>query len=230
MIGFATECSQNGICAFDQRANGTRCVCDMGFYGRFCSSNVTSTTLAPTMTTSLSTLPPNTTLPQTGGFTTFTTTSSMASCIDYSKGAISVCNGHGTCEMYPPGAPNSGNYCQCQEKYHGTYCEKEYKSKWIAFLLEFFVGWTGAESFYIGDIVAGVFKLLLGVLGCCGGICAAIIFFCSKGESTGLAVGCGVFICLSLTAISLWVLINWIMILADAVKDSQGNPLYNGFK
>ena len=160
-------------------------------------------------------------------------TFSFSNCIDYTnylKGGVQVCSGHGLCELYPPRFLNSGYYCKCDERYFGAYCEKEYKSKLTAFLLEFLIGWTGAESFYIGETAAGIFKLLLGLFGCCGLICAGVIFFGSEGEKPAPAMCCMIFVCLACCAISLWVTINWIMILTNSVTDSDGNPLYREFK
>ncbi len=190
---------------------------------------IAPTTAVQTDVTTIPTVAPVTTVqPLTMG-----STSAFSNCVDYTnylKGGVEACSGHGTCELYPPGFPNTGYHCKCEDRYFGTYCQNEYKSKLTAFLLEFFVGWTGAESFYIGDTTAGVFKLLLGLFGCCGIICAAAIFMGSEGEKGGPAMCCMVFVCMSFCSISLWVTINWIMILCNAVKDGDGNPLYREFK
>ena len=150
MVGFAVECSQNGICAFDKRVNGTRCVCDIGFYGRYCNSNTTSapttaptpftTTAAPTTTavsTTAATIAPTTTVAATTVLSppppivttlapsTVTPQSTFSNCVDYKnylQGQQSICSGHGTCELYPPGFPNTGYYCKCEGRYYGTYC------------------------------------------------------------------------------------------------------------
>ena len=194
----------------------------------------TIVTITPPPLTTVTLPPPITTA---NGFpVTFPTAqqqSTFSNCVNYKnylEGEKSICSGHGKCVLYPPGFPNAGYYCDCEGRYYGTYCEKEYKSKLTAFLLEFFIGWTGAESFYIGDIVAGIFKLLLGLVGCCCGIVAAVGFFKSEGERGGAAACCMVFVCLCFCTISIWVTVNWIMILANAVKDGQGNPLYQEFK
>ena len=64
--------------------------------------------------------------------------------------------------------------CECSEgwiNFDGKACSYELKSKLTAFLLSFFIGWLGADWFYLAQgsgayICAGIFKLItLGGLG-----------------------------------------------------------------
>ena len=74
------------------------------------------------------------------------------------------------------------------------------KDKWIAILLAFFLGWLGAQYFYLGDTTKGI-------------ICVAIV----------LLLGWFFFIGLLITGI--WSLISFIMLLA--MSDQQFDEKYN---
>ncbi len=63
------------------------------------------------------------------------------------------------------------------------------KSRLVAFLLSFFLGWIGVHRFYVGKIGTGILWLF-----------------------TGGCFGIGNFV-------------DWIMILAGAFKDKEGNVL-----
>lgn len=113
--------------------------------------------------------------------------------------------------------------------YTGQQCEKHEKSKWIAWALSFFLGSWGADRFYLDYIGLGVFKLLLGVIGCYGFCVCACLGFTQMDRSEGGAAalfGCGVcIVVVFFAADSIWWLVDWIMILADALPDAAGNAL-----
>lgn len=75
------------------------------------------------------------------------------------------CN-HGTCRQRSHQTPTW--QCECNEPYTSAddeICNYKQKNKLTAFLLSIFVGWFGADWFYLARghaayIVAGIFKLL----------------------------------------------------------------------
>lgn len=216
-IGFPTNCSLHGICAFDQRLNETRCVCDSGFYGTFCANF--STTAVSALSTNVATFETKTT-------TTQTVTKKSVGCLDRTKMGKIPCSGHGECLKYEEPGLDGEYYCYCSEKFYGQYCENEYKSKWTAFLLELFIGWLGVGRFYLGYNFAGVVKLIFGIFGCCG---ASLMFGkhkASGGEMT-MCVGFVVVAMVVMFFVSLiWWLADWISILAGTLHDVDGKPLY----
>lgn len=104
------------------------------------------------------------------------------------------------------------------------------KSRLIAFLLCTFAGYVGAHNFYVGRIRRGVIQLLL-MVG------SFIVYFCSlmylvlsnvDNPDAANAVFVGVFISLiPIMAAGIWILVDWIMILAGTFKDKQKRPLKN---
>ena len=134
----------------------------------------------------------------------------------------SDCGDHGQCKNYA---------CKCDEGYitwqTSGVCAYKQESKLAAFLLSFFLGSLGVDWFVLskgnaGYIIAGIVKLILSC-GCCAGICGAIASAARKSE------GCSAFFyCLSILlpcGASIWFLVDWIRILADAFKDGNGAPL-----
>lgn len=243
-IGFSNNCSMHGICAFDQRLNATRCICDTGFYGEFCFNSSSTTTVmlftteTATSTKIISTIVPSTTTEV--GTTVLTTAQKIpitekkattngkpkkTACVDQSMSKI-PCNGHGECKHYEEIIDSTSEYyCYCMEQFYGDYCQNEYKSKWVAFFLEFFVGWVGASRFYLGYNAAGVVKLLFGLLGCCGG---SILFGRRKNiEIKDCCVAMLVVAMIIMFFVSvIWWLADWISILAGTMTDVSGHKLY----
>ena len=88
--------------------------------------------------------------------------------------------GHSECDKDQDcGFPNGkcfDEHCVCEEDYgtkhtSGHYCQEKKKDQLVAWLLSFFLGYAGADWFYLARengyyIAAGVFKLL--TLGGCG--------------------------------------------------------------
>jgi hypothetical protein len=209
-IGFGTDCSNHGICAFDGQTNSTRCFCDAGYFGSTCMNETATTVETSTTSTAMST-----------------------NCVDFSAGgSYAPCNGNGNCTAF--GNATSTTYvCACKPKYLGKYCAQQYKAKWTAFLLSILIGWTGADLFYLGFATGGVFKLLFGLAGCCGGICVMIMYFCDQSSDFGglhAGVKCGLAIaCSCLLTVTSWWFVDWIMILTGGLTDAAGNALFDGF-
>ncbi len=79
------------------------------------------------------------------------------------------------------------------------------KSKAAAALLAFFLGGTGAHNFYLGKTGLGVLQL-----------CMLIFGVLTSWLGIGLII---------LAVQSVWVLIEFIVIIAGGIRDSQGRPL-----
>ncbi len=93
------------------------------------------------------------------------------------------------------------------------------KSKIIAAVLAFFVGWTGAHSFYMGNKKKGLIQLLLGV----GGWLLSII---GIGAAAATATG-GVAILsligsIALLAAGIWAFVDFIRILIGNLEPESG--------
>ncbi|HJG57525.1 MAG TPA: TM2 domain-containing protein [Corynebacterium xerosis] len=93
------------------------------------------------------------------------------------------------------------------------------KSKVAAALLAFFLGWTGAHNFYLGHSGRAVIQLLL----CTGGWFFGLIL-----SMTLILSFIGIPLLLASAAVSIWIFIEFIMILVGANgydRDSDGYPL-----
>jgi hypothetical protein len=118
--------------------------------------------------------------------------------------------------------------CNCADRFFGTYCAQKYKTKWAAFLYEFFIGYLGAGLFYLGFVTGGVFQLLF-LLVCCFGFICGMVSCVIDGLNSLAKIGFTIF-CVSFTTVFIWWLCDWIMILTGSLSDSGGNPLYDGLK
>lgn len=87
---------------------------------------------------------------------------------------------------------NCGNVIQSQTNTKVFNDTISQKSRLVAFLLAFFVGSFGIHNFYLGRITCGVIQLILTL------------------TLLGLIVS------------NIWVLVDWIMILAGSMKDKDG--------
>ena len=93
------------------------------------------------------------------------------------------------------------------------------KSKVAAALLAFVLGWTGAHNFYLGHSGRAVIQLLL----CTGGWFFGLIL-----SMTLILSFIGIPLLLASAAVSIWIFIEFIMILVGANgydRDSDGYPL-----
>merc|ERR1711994_1032103 len=152
-------------------------------------------------------------------------------CISKGQG---LCGKHGECEFSQYNATViSSGFCECEEGYihwGKEPCAYEQKSKLTAFLLSFFLGYLGADWFYLsqgqaGYIVAGIIKLFFPVITCC---CAACCGFACAGASrtpeVGGAMATAATACNGLI-ITIWYGVDWIRVLADAFYDGNGEEL-----
>lgn len=81
------------------------------------------------------------------------------------------CSGHGRCvdwfDLQEGNQTTSRlSFCQCDFEWSGPECGKQRKSQLTAFVLSLFLGYLGADQFYLGFWLAGLFKLFS--LGGCG--------------------------------------------------------------
>ena len=107
------------------------------------------------------------------------------------------------------------------------------KSRLVAFLLCTFAGFVGAHNFYVGRTVRGIIQLVLMIGGfILYGVAIVTLATLSTKVDNGadgeiaLIVG----ILLSLVPVlvgSMWIFIDWIMVLAGAFKDKNKRPLKN---
>lgn len=134
----------------------------------------------------------------------------------------SDCNNHGQC---------INSACVCDNGYI-TYdsgaCNYKQKEKLTAFLLSFLIGATGADWFYLsngnaGYIVAGVFKLLTGLV-----CCIEPFFVCCMKSDNGrgvVAIAGMIIMTIIVLANAIWVLADWIRVLAGTFPDGNGLSL-----
>ena len=171
--------------------------------------------------------------------TTLTTTSSF-SCkpIDisrsYSANSAFICTDAESCS-YHGSCNRDHTACVCSDGYltynnaDGPQCNYQQKQQLTAFLLSFFVGWTGADYFYLDQTNFGVLKLLV-----CGigglivfGVLACVLAACAK-NSNGAAfigiVGYTLLVCEILAGFGWW-LAAVIMIGKGTMSDGNGQPM-----
>lgn len=132
------------------------------------------------------------------------------------------CNRVGTCSDIL----NPNNFeCICDPDYLGVECEIAKKKQLVAFLLSFFLGTFGAGRFYLGYIMIGIFKIILGFACCFSmffGICAG---FTSSDDGEKFVFIGWVFGALCMCASFLWYIIDFSLIAAGSIDDADGNPL-----
>ena len=92
-----------------------------------------------------------------------------------------------------------------QKKKKGKIMAKSNKTKVAAALLCFFLGGFGIHRFYLGYAPLGIAQLVLFIIGW-----LTLIF------------GVGLFL---LIGVSIWVFVDFILILIGKIKDSKGNEL-----
>ena len=126
--------------------------------------------------------------------------------------------------------------CICFDKYTthdalpDNFCNYEQKSQLTGFLLSFFLGYTGAGRFYIGQVLEPVLKLLMPIMFCC--LCIPLcIPSCAKQkdgsdpdrDETKMSC-CN---CLFTVAVFIWWLHDVILFGLNNFNDSEGVELYS---
>lgn len=103
-----------------------------------------------------------------------TNKSVLNSCMQEGLAPAMHCSGHGQCKrwfgMPPIGAEAPSGvaltFCMCDRDWAGPECDIQRRSQRTAFLLSIFLGFVGADQFYLGMVGYGVAKLFtLGGLG-----------------------------------------------------------------
>lgn len=119
------------------------------------------------------------------------------------------------------------SHCECDIKYatrnDETPCEYKRKSRGVSFLLSFFVGFTGANFFYLADgnggyIFAGIF-ILLCFLAPIFMICVSCCDIKYSKECSDCGSACAN---LLYSIIILWWGVIWIVDVAGALPDGNG--------
>lgn len=110
-----------------------------------------------------------------------------------------------------------------------TVCNYEQKSQLTAFLLSLFVGFTGADHFYLHNYDKGITKLCFSLVCCLGNIFIFIVYKCCPedkqyligfvGLYEGIYLGCGFFF------MCLWMLYDLINIGTLVYTDGYGIPM-----
>ena len=105
-----------------------------------------------------------------------------------------------------------------------TQCNYEQHKQLTAFLLALFLGVYGAGRFYIGDITAGVLKLLLGLFASCVFPCVAVCC-CRASDNSVLIVMKFVIIGLLSLGVSVWWIIDLVLFGTNELSDDAGAQL-----
>ncbi len=129
------------------------------------------------------------------------------------------CNYHGFCSR-------NGTQCICDSNYATFGCDSNsqccyQKEKRVKmFLLSFFVAWTGAPYFILGEIGLGVGILLL----CCCGSCLGGGSAYNKNDDKNIW---GVIGALAVSSALIWAFATWIMFAAETEpwNDKNGIPV-----
>lgn len=139
--------------------------------------------------------------------------------------------GQTTAECNYNGFCTESGHCRCNDGYtthrSSTECNYRQKSRYTAFLLQFFIGgMTGAGEFYLGNIglASGQLALFWGSipLQIITGVFESVYLVEGSGWSTLTFVLCSF-------AAFFWWLVDWIMILTGDRKDGNGVDTFHGF-
>jgi len=136
---------------------------------------------------------------------------------------MSNCSGHGNCTY--SNLTNQSS-CVCNDGYVKDDCSYKQKSKLSAFMLSLLLGIFGAGRFYLGYYEIGFFKLLLTMMICilpCLPLCCICCIDDNKFGYVYSLVLLSV-LCVFL-AVWIWWLVDWILILGDAMPDRNGFEL-----
>ena len=146
----------------------------------------------------------------------------MSNCFEYKCLNSTSCARKGVCL--------NETHCLCNKGYITTeesdyQCDYKQLSKRNAFLISFFIGPTGIDQLYYGHIIYGVLKLLINMILLIFGV-----FLIGKGKkiNNDIVIVIGkLFETGSTVIITIWWLVDWILILCNYYKDSNGKELYS---
>lgn len=104
------------------------------------------------------------------------------------------------------------------------------KSRLVALLLGIFLGTLGIHNFYLGKVGKGVVQALLTVVGSllCGfGLFGIMMLEFLTGPATGQAMALFLIGSLFVSAISIWALVEWILIACGKATDKNGLTVFD---
>ena len=106
------------------------------------------------------------------------------------------------------------------------------KSRLVAFLLCTFAGFVGAHNFYVGRTVRGIIQLVLMIGGFIMYLVAIVAVTAlssnvDNGADVEIVLIAGILSLVPVLVGSMWIFIDWIMVLAGAFKDKNKRPLKN---
>lgn len=104
------------------------------------------------------------------------TAATLNSCITKASQGGQVCSGRGQCKSWShqplkminatETRPQGISFCKCEPGWADPECRTQRKSQLVTFFLSLFLGFFGADHFYLGFILSGVLKLVtLGGIG-----------------------------------------------------------------
>ncbi len=148
---------------------------------------------------------------------TFDIGKNIINCTNVGQNSLE-CNYNGICLL-------NGN-CKCNAGYitfpdsSTTGCNYKQKSKWVAFLLSFFLGpEAGAGEWFLGNENLALGQLLFTWVTL---IAIGIFALCTNGASGILAIPW-------ILGVMLWWLCDWILIINGHTNDGNGAPTFDGF-
>jgi len=106
--------------------------------------------------------------------------------------------------------------------------EEERKQQYIAILLSWFLGYTGAGRFYVGDNWNGSIKLALFLFPCLVSCCSGIMAAGKRGGNKSMPIWCYPFGALSACgccALSVWVMADIMLFAMNQIPDAEGRTL-----
>eukprot|EP00940_MAST-03C_sp_MAST-3C-sp2_P001917 g1917.t1 len=140
-----------------------------------------------------------------------------------------------------PAGTNWTDISECPMNKDGGCCkEGDELSQTVGFLLYFLIGWTGAGMFYYGYAGLGAALIVM----CCGGFCMLIIAQVAFGVSIGMSAGgetqggvmalagccCLLLPLLSIIAVAVWNVVNWIMVVTKGLMPEDDAVQYDCLK
>jgi hypothetical protein len=86
---------------------------------------------------------------------------SFNSCMNPKLSLLDVCNRHGSCIAFDPeDSHNEVLLCECDEDWAGLECNFHRKRQSTAFALSLFLGFLGADQYYLGNTIEMLKQLL----------------------------------------------------------------------